>query len=97
MSEFPSLYANAIPATYTDGAHSYTCVQFVGDNPISAMSKVTPGRGPYRGQPCWEIFTHGRGRFVIVDIGYWVISGPNNQYDVLPDFEFRSRFRRVTL
>lgn len=74
----------------------YQARQYVSEA-FDPMIRVTPGRGPYKGQMVFEVFT-GTGRFVIVEQGNWIIcdnNGSVKRYYVINSAEFERDFNPV--
>ena len=70
----------------------FTCIQYQGlRHEIRNLRKVTPGRGPYKGQTVDEIFT-GSGKLVIVVPGDWIVEDEKKKQWVYKDFQFRNLF-----
>jgi len=85
------------PAIYrrNDTNELFTCIRYQDDSQnIKNLKKVTPGRGPFKGQRINEIFT-GNGRLTFVFIGDWIVEDSKTRQWVFKDYQFRSLFTQL--
>lgn len=77
---------------HNDTNELFKCVQYEGiRHSIPNLRKVTPGRGPFKGQVVDEIFT-GAGKLVIVVPGDWIVEDEKKKQWVYEDHQFRNLF-----
>ena len=82
----PALYQGA------DG-RLYRCEQFQ-DKRLEGMVTVMPGRGKYKGQTCYEVFTE-EGRLVIVEPGDWIVYTETRRIRVIRPLTFLQEYKRL--
>ncbi len=70
----------------------YSCTQFLGGR-MEGVQRVTPGRGPRKGELSYEVFTEVGFRYI--DVGDWIVRVDNNRLRVVKAYDFERDYERV--